>query len=85
MNMKKELSIKQIREDFINKVMLSENEIDILERYVKNHSIVKMAEDTKQGTATISRIIASIKEKYEDYRKLEIAKLMLLTTKNDKR
>lgn len=81
MIMKKELAIKQIREDFINKVMLSEDEIDILERYVKNHSIVKMAEDTKQGTATISRIIASIKEKYEDYKKLEIAKLMLLTNK----
>ena len=81
MIMKKELAIKQIREDFINKVMLNENEIDILERYVKNHSIVKMAEDTKQGTATISRIIASIKEKYEDYKKLEIAKLMLLTNK----
>ena len=79
--MKKVLAIKEIREDFINKVMLSKNEIDILERYIKNDSIVKMAEDTKQGTATISRIIASIKEKYEDYKKLEIAKLILFTKK----
>ena len=81
MYMKKELAIKQIREDFINKVMLSENEIDVLERYIKKHSIVKIAEDTRQGTATISRIIAEIKLKYEDYKKLEIAKLMLLTNK----
>ena len=81
MNMKKELAIKQIREDFINKVMLSENEIDVLERYIKKHSIVKIAEDTRQGTATVSRIIAEIKLKYEDYKELEIAKLMLLTNK----
>ena len=79
--MRKVLAIKEIREDFINKVMLSQNEIDILERYIKNDSIVKMSEDTKQGTATISRIIANIKEKYEDYKKLEMAKLILLTKK----
>ena len=79
--MKKELAIKQIREDFINKVMLNEDEIDILERYIKNHSIVKMSEDTKQGTATISRIIANIKEKYENYKKLEIAKVMIFMKK----
>ena len=83
--MKKELAIKQIREDFINKVMLSENEIDVLERYIKKDSIVKIAEDTRQGTATISRIIAEIKIKYEDYKKLEIVKLMLLTNKKEKR
>lgn len=81
MIMRKELAIKQIREDFINKVMLSENEVDVLERYIKKHSIVKIAEDTRQGTATVSRIIADIKLKYEDYKKLEIAKLMLLTNK----
>lgn len=81
MIMRKELAIKQIREDFINKVMLSEDEIDVLERYIKKHSIVKIAEDTRQGTATVSRIIADIKLKYEDYKKLEIAKLMLLTNK----
>ena len=51
--MKKVLAIKEIREDFINKVMLSKNEIDILERYIKNDSIVKIAEETKQKTAKI--------------------------------
>lgn len=81
MNMKKELAIKEIREDFIYKVMLSENEIDVLKRYIKKHSIVKIAEDTRQGTATVSRIIADLKSKYEDYKKLEIAKLMLFTKK----
>lgn len=79
--MKKDLAIKQIFDDFTNKITLSDNEKDVLQRYIKNDSIVKIANDTMQGTATISRIIASIKVKYEDYKKLEIAKLMLLTNK----
>ena len=82
--MKKDLAIKQIYDDFTDKIMLSDNEKDVLKRYIKNDSIVKIANDTMQGTATISRIIASIKEKYDNYKKLEIAKLMLLTNKKDK-
>lgn len=79
--MKKELTIKIIYDDFISKTMLSDNEKDVLERYIRNDSIVKIANDTKQGTATISRIIASIKAKYEDYKEIEITKLMLLINK----
>ena len=82
--MKKDLAIKQIFDDFTDKIMLSDNEKDVLKRYIKNDSIVKIANDTTQGTATISRIIASIKEKYDNYKKLEIAKLKLLTNENDK-
>ena len=82
--MKKDLAIKQIFDDFTDKIMLSDNEKDVLKRYIKNDSIVKIANDTTQGTATISRIIASIKEKYDKYKKLEIAKLKLLTNENDK-
>ena len=80
--MKKELAIKQIYDDFVSKAILTDNEKDILVRYIKNDSIVKIANDTKQGSATVSRVIASIKEKYENYKRLEIAKLILLT--NDK-
>lgn len=75
--MKKELCIKEIFNDFINKVILSEIEEDILTRYIKNESIVKMAQDLSMGTATISRIIADLKEKYEKYKKIEIARLKL--------
>lgn len=76
--MKKELAIKQIFDDFTNKIILTDNEKDILIRYVKNDSIIKIANDTQQGTATVSRIIATLKDKYSDYKKLEIAKLILL-------
>ena len=76
--MKREIANKQIYDDFISKTVLNDNEKDVLDRYIKNNSIVKIAEDTKQSTATVSRIIASIKEKYSDYKRLELAKLMIL-------
>lgn len=79
--MKKELAIKQIYEDFTNKMILTENEKDVLLRYVKNDSIVKIASDTKQGTSTVSRTIAGLKNKYNNYKQLEIAKLVLLQNK----
>lgn len=80
--MKKELANKQIYDDFTSKTILTDNEKDILIRYIRNDSIVKMADDTLQGTTTISRTIASLKEKYINYKKLELAKLMLLSGKN---
>ena len=76
--MKREIANKQIYDDFMNKTVLNDNEKDVLDRYIRNHSIVKIAEDTKQSTATVSRIIANIKKKYDDYKKLELAKLMIL-------
>lgn len=79
--MKKELAIKQIFDDFISKTFLNDNEKDILVRYIKNDSIVKIAEETLQSTATISRVIASIKEKYDNYKTLELVKLDLLKGK----
>ena len=76
--MKKELSIKQIYDDFVSKVMLSENEQDILKRYIKNDTIIKISNDTSQSPSSVSRTIADIKIKYDNYKKLEVAKLTLL-------
>lgn len=76
--MKKQLCIKQIYDDFLNKVYLTDIEEQILELYVKNMSIVKIADITNQSTSNVSRTIATLKEKYENYKKLEIAKLQLL-------
>ena len=79
--MKKELSIKQIYDDFISKTILNDDEKEVLIRYIKSESIVKMANDMSLGTTTISRIIAELKEKYNNYKKLELAKLQLLKEK----
>lgn len=75
--MKKELCIRQIYDDFINKVILTEQEIEVLNLYIKNYSLLKIADETKQGTATVSRIIADLKDKYNNYKKLEIEKLKI--------
>ena len=76
--MKKELAIKQIYDDFTSKIILTDNEKIILDLYIKNESIVKIATMTSQSTASISRAIADLKEKYNNYKKLELAKLLLL-------
>ena len=76
--MKKELSIKQIYNDFINKVVLTKDDKDVLDLYIKNNSIVNIANNLCISTSTVSRIIFDIKEKYNKYKKLEIAKLKLL-------
>lgn len=75
--MRKELAIKQIYDDFKSKTILTDNEEDILVRYIKNHSIIRIANDTSQGTTTVSRTIAELKQKYRNYKKLELAKLLI--------
>ena len=79
--MKKELCMKQIYNDFIEKVFLNDIEKQVLELYIKNESITKMADITLQSTSTISRIIFELKEKYNKYKKLEIAKLDIFDKK----
>ena len=75
--MKKELSAKQIFDDFVSKTILTEREKEVLIRYVKGESIVKIAEQTSQSTTTICNIVSQLKKKYQNYRKLEVAKLLL--------
>ena len=79
--MKHELSLKQIFDDFINKTILSDNEMDVLIKYVKGDSIVKIADETIQSTSSVSRTIAELKEKYKNYKRIEIAKLRLFDKK----
>lgn len=76
--MKKELAIKVIFNDFIEKAILNDNEKDVLIRYIKNDSITKIAIDTMQSERTISRIIADLKLKYEKYKEIEMAKFKIL-------
>lgn len=76
--MKKELAVKQIYDDFTSKIILTDNEKMILDLYIKNESIVKIANITSQSTSSVSRTIADLKEKYSKYKKLELAKLLLL-------
>ena len=80
--MKKELCIKQIYDDFLSKVLLTEMEKKVLDLYIKKESIVKIADVTVQGTTTVSTIIHDLKEKYKKYKDLEIAKLNIFNDKD---
>lgn len=77
--MKKDLCIKQIYDDFLEKVLLTKMEKDVLDLYIRNESIVKIADKTSQGTTNVSRIIAELKNKYNKYKSLEMAKLEVFT------
>lgn len=79
--MKKELSVKQIFDDFTNKTILNDIEESVLIKYIKNESLIQISNDMSLSTATISRIIADLKEKYNNYKKLELVKLQLLAKK----
>lgn len=79
--MKEDLAIKQLYDDFIIKVTLTDNEKDILDRYVKGDTYVKMSIDTKQSYSNIARTINDLKYKYEIYKKLELIRLNLLMKK----
>ena len=81
--MRDTLSMKQIFDDFVNKTILTENEKEVLMKYIKRESIIKIAEDTIQSTTSVSKTIAKLKRKYESYKKLEMTKLLLFN--NDKK
>lgn len=56
-NMKKDLSIKQIYDDFILKVTLDEDEIKVLDMYIKNYSYVQMSLALNISERNISRML----------------------------
>ena len=78
--MVKELSNKIIYDDFKAKVILTDDEAMILDMLLKKDSIVKISQNLCMSDRNVSRIIREIKNKYNDYRKVEIAKLGLFNT-----
>lgn len=79
--MKKALSLDIIYNDFINKVKLSSVEKEILDKYLRNESIVKISIDVSLSYSSVSRVISNLKSKYESYKKMEIVKIGLLNSK----
>lgn len=72
-----ELSNKIIYDDFIEKVILTEEEEKILKMMVLKYSIVKMSQEMAMSERNISRLIKIIKEKYDNYRAIEMAKISI--------
>lgn len=76
--MREKLSIKIIYDDFLLKVKLNEEEISILDMYIKGYSRVKMGDLACMSDRNIGRILAKIKEKYSYYVELEKKKSDIL-------
>ncbi len=79
--MKQDLAIKQLYNDFIIKVTLTDNEKDILDRYIRGDTYINMSMETQQSYSNVSRTISDLKNKYEVYKELELMKLNLLQRK----
>ena len=79
--MKQELAIDIIYNDFIKKVVLTDYEKEILDKYIHGDTYVKMAMDTIQSYSTVSRTITDLRNKYEIYKKMELTKLTLWNNK----
>lgn len=78
--MVKELSNKIIYDDFKSKVILTDDEAMILDMLIKKDSIVKISQNLCMSDRNVSRIIRDIKNKYNDYRKVELVKLGLFNS-----
>ena len=76
----KELSNKIIFEDFKNKIILTEDEEKVLLMLVKKYSIIKISQEINVSDRTVERIIKTLKIKYNNYKKIELAKYNIFLT-----
>lgn len=77
----KELCNKIIYNDFLSKVVLTDEEKKILDMLLVRYTLVKISQEIGMSDRNVSRVVKSLKDKYEMYRKLEIAKLSILGRK----
>ena len=63
-----------IYNDFVDKVVLSDDEKQVLDLLIKKKSIIQISQDLNLSDRTVSRIIKDLKEKYNNYKTIEIAK-----------
>ena len=72
--MVKELSNKIVFDDFVNKMILTDDEKEVLKMLVKKYSRVKISQEICMSARNIARITKALKEKYKNYKKIELAK-----------
>ena len=73
--MTKELSNRVIYNDFLSKVILTDDEKIVLDMLIKKESIIKISQKINMSDRNVSRIVKDLKRKYADYKQLEMAKL----------
>lgn len=70
----KELSNKIIYDDFVSKMILTDDEKEVLLMLIKKYTRVKISSETCLSERSVARIIKELKEKYDNYKKTELAK-----------
>lgn len=76
--MVEKLKIKEIYNDFIKNVSLTDEQIKILDMLINKESIVKISMEIGVSERTIGYEIRKLKDLYKDYCSLQLAKAMLL-------
>ena len=76
--MVEKLKIKDIYNDFIKNVSLTEEQIKILDMLINKESIVKISMEIGVSERTIGYEIKKLKGLFKDYCSLQLAKTMLL-------
>ena len=72
------LKIKSIYDDFIKNVLLTEEQIRILNMMINRDSIVKISMEIGVSERTIGYEIKKIKKLYQDYYNMQLYKAMML-------
>ena len=75
-----ELSNKIIFDDFKAKTILTDDEERILLMLIKKYSIIKISQEINASDRTVERIIKGLKMKYNNYKKIELAKYDIFLT-----
>jgi transcriptional antiterminator len=76
--MVEKLKIKEVYDDFIKNVNLSEEQIKILNMLIRKDSVVKISMEIGVSQRTISYEIKKLKNLYNDYVFLQTWKALLL-------
>ena len=75
--MLEKLRIKQIRDDFIYKFTLTDEEIKVLNMLIKRYTIPKIAMELYISEPKVSVIIKKLKKYYKQYEELERLKIKI--------
>lgn len=77
----RELSCDLIYNEFLKKEHLTDIEKEVLDYLLKGYSIVKIAQISSMSERVVSRQIRKIKDKYKDYKEIELSKLNIFGKK----
>ena len=76
--MLEKLRIKDIYNDFIENVTLTEEQIKILDMLIKKETILKISMEMNMSERTVGYEIRKIKNLYNTYYKVQLSKTLML-------